>query len=57
MHSSQALEICRQFIEQIIYLRKENKNISVVLAARTFDINEDVALSSWIKSLDNECRK
>ena len=57
MHSSQALEICRQFIKQIIYLRKENKNISVVLAARTFDINEDVALSSWIKSLDNECRK
>lgn len=57
MHSSQALEICRQFIEQIIYLRKENKNISVVLAARTFDINEDIALSSWIKSLDNECRK
>ena len=30
MHSSQALEICRQFIKQIIYLRKENKNISVV---------------------------
>lgn len=57
MHSSQALEICRQFIKQIIYLRKENKNISVVLAARTFDINEDVALSSWIKSIDNECRK
>lgn len=57
MHSSQALEICRQFIKQIIYLRKENKNISVVLAARTFDINEDIALSSWIKSLDNECRK
>ncbi|PIT36520.1 hypothetical protein BHC43_10485 [Snodgrassella alvi] len=57
VHSCQALEICRQFVQSIIELRKKGINISVVLAARTFDMYEDIALSGWIESIDKECAK
>lgn len=50
-HSSNALEICRQLVRQLLSLRKEKIQISIVLASRDFDIQEDAALSSWISSL------
>lgn len=50
-HSSNALEICRQLVRQLLSLRQEKIQISIILASRDFDIQEDAALSSWISSL------
>ncbi|UNM97248.1 hypothetical protein MMG00_05185 [Ignatzschineria rhizosphaerae] len=44
-------------MRQIIYLQKDGKKISVVLASRSFDVNEDVALASWLDSIDKDCNK
>lgn len=55
-HSNNALEICKDFVRQIIHLRKEEKDISIVLASRDFDLHEDVSLSSWLKSIDEHLK-
>lgn len=52
-HSSNALDICREIVRQIIRLRKEGKDICIVLASREFDLNEDIALSSWLQSIND----
>ena len=53
-HSSNALDICREIVRQIIRLRKEGKDICIVLASREFDLNEDIALSSWLQSINDD---
>ncbi|WP_334324138.1 ATP-binding protein [Gilliamella apicola] len=53
-HSSNALEICRKMVDQVQRLRKEGKNISIVLASRDFDLNEDIALSKWLESVKKD---
>ncbi|MEQ5758841.1 hypothetical protein ABN351_05030 [Proteus mirabilis] len=53
-HSNNALNICREIVNQVINARKEGKDISIVLASRDFDLNEDIALSSWLKSINDD---
>lgn len=53
-HSNNALQVCQELVRQVLALRKEGVDISVVLACRGFDLDEDVALSSWVNELDNE---
>lgn len=53
-HSSNALDICREIVRQIIMLRDEGKDICIVLASREFDLNEDIALSSWLQSINDD---
>ena len=53
-HSSNALDICKKIVRQIIRLRKEGKDICIVLASREFDLNEDIALSSWLQSINDD---
>lgn len=55
-HSNNALEICKDFVRQIMYLRKEEKDISIVFASRDFDLHEDVSLSSWLKSIAEDLK-
>lgn len=52
-HSNNALDICREIVRQIIMLRDEGKDICIVLASREFDLNEDIALSSWLQSIND----
>lgn len=52
-HSNNALNICREVVNQVINLRKEGKDICIVLASRDFDLNEDIALSSWLESIND----
>ena len=52
-HSSNALDICREIVRQIIRLREEEKDICIVLASREFDLNEDIALSNWLQSIND----
>ncbi|MBL1320646.1 MAG: hypothetical protein COA63_006245 [Methylophaga sp.] len=53
-HSNNALQVCQQLVRQVLALRKEGMDVSIILACRNFDLDEDVALSSWIKGLDDE---
>ncbi|MGV2874019.1 hypothetical protein [Colwellia sp. E150_009] len=56
-HSNNALQVCQELVRQVLSLRKEGVDINIVMASRNFDISEDVALSSWINSLDNELKE
>ena len=53
-HSNNALEICRKMVDQVQRLRKEGKDISIVLASRDFELNEDIALSKWLESVKKD---
>ena len=53
-HSSSALQVCQQIAYQVIQLREDKYDISLVLACRDFDLNEDIQLQSWISSLNNK---
>lgn len=50
-HSNIALHICQELVRQTIALRKEGADISIILASRDFELNEDIALSSWLDSI------
>jgi hypothetical protein len=50
-HSNHSLDICRELVRQVINLRKDGKDVCIVLASRDFEINEDIALSSWLNSI------
>lgn len=52
-HSDEALNICQDLVRQIVELRRQNIDISLVFASRDFDIIEDVALNSWVKMMDD----
>ena len=56
-HSNNALQVCQELVRQVLALRKEGIDINVILACRDFDLDEDVALSSWISGLNNEVSK
>ena len=50
-HSNNALQVCQQMVRQVLSLREDGVDISIVMASRNFDVSEDVALSSWTNSL------
>ena len=56
-HSNIALQICQELVRQTIALRKEGADISIVLASRDFDLNDDIALSSWLKSISKSLQE
>lgn len=53
-HSNNALQVCQQIVRQVLALRKDGMDVSIILACRNFDLDEDVPLSSWIKGLGDE---
>lgn len=53
-HSNNALQVCQELVRQVLALRKEGVDISIILACRNFDLDEDIALSSWINGLGEE---
>lgn len=53
-HSSNALQICQEIANQVIQLKENGQDISLVLACRDFDLNEDPQLKHWISGLDDK---
>lgn len=53
-HSNNALQVCQELVRQVLSLRKGGIDVSIVLASRNFDLSEDVALSSWVASLEDD---
>ena len=53
-HSSISLQVCRDLMRQILNLRKDGLDISVVIASRNFDIEDDIALKNWVDSFKDD---
>ena len=54
-HSSTALDVCKELIQQAESInRHQNANISIVFAARTFDLENDKGLKSLFENSDQE---
>lgn len=51
VHSSNALQVCQELVRQVFALRYEGLDVSVILACRDFDLEEDIALSNWVREL------
>jgi hypothetical protein len=56
-HSDNALHVCHELVRQIISLRKSGTDICIIFASRDFDINEDIALSAWLSSIEEYLHK
>ncbi|MCP4613276.1 MAG: hypothetical protein GY845_31685 [Planctomycetes bacterium] len=59
-HSGDALGICKDIVHEVRSLRSMGKHISVALSCRTFDLEYDPEIKSWLgnqNQLGGPCRK
>jgi len=56
-HSDNALHVCQELVRQVISLRETGVDICIIFASRDFDINEDIALSAWLNSINDDLHK
>jgi len=50
-HSANALDVCKELVRQVQSLRQGGKRIAVVLCCRTFDLEHDPEIKSWLANL------
>lgn len=48
-HSSNAMEVCKEMMRQVINARQVHKNIRVIISCRTFDLNFDPEIRHWLE--------
>jgi len=48
-HSANALDVCKSLVLEVRNLRNLGKDIGVVLACRTFDLEHDPEIKDWLK--------
>jgi hypothetical protein len=53
-HSSNALDVCKEIINQVMSFRRDGKDIRVILSCRSFDLNFDVELKNWLEGKTKE---
>ncbi|MZK51418.1 hypothetical protein [Clostridium beijerinckii] len=55
-HSLDAMDVCKALIREVLSLRRIDKDIKVLIACRTFDLNHDPEIKNWltVQSKDNE---
>ena len=51
-HSADALEVCKEMMRQVLSFQRDGRNISIVLACRTFDLNNDKGIKEWLANKD-----
>ncbi len=49
-HSLNALEVCRALVKEVRHLRASGKEISVILACRTYDMQNDPEVAGWLRA-------
>ena len=47
-HSANAMDVCKELVRHLGSLRQGGKKISVVLSCRTFDLEHDPEIKSWL---------
>lgn len=53
-HSTVAMDVCKEMVRQVRSLRKAGKNISIVFACRTFDLENDPEIKNLFSVSDNQ---
>jgi hypothetical protein len=53
-HSTDALVVCRELLRQVFAFRREGRDIKAILACRTFDLEHDVGLRSWLDQMPKD---
>jgi len=48
VHSSNALDVCKELVRHIQFLQRDGKKITVVLSCRTFDLEHDPSIKNWL---------
>jgi hypothetical protein len=48
-HSANALEVCKELVREVKLLKRNGHHISVVLSCRTFDLQHDPEIKTWLK--------
>lgn len=48
MHSANALDVCKEMVRQVSSFRRDNRNISIVISCRTFDLENDPEIRYWL---------
>lgn len=54
VHSNNALDVCREVVRHIQFLKRDGKRITVVLSCRTFDLEHDPAIKNWLADTKKE---
>lgn len=49
-HSTNALNVCKELINQVLFLKRQGKNIKLVLSCRSFDLRYDPELKNWFEN-------
>lgn len=53
IHSSDSFEVCKELVNQILFLRSQNKDIRVILSCRSFDMKNDRRLETWLSNVQH----
>lgn len=51
-HSSNALEVCKQLVNEVQALRREGCDIRIIISCRTFDLKHDPEIRHWLDQKD-----
>ncbi|WP_430109648.1 hypothetical protein [Paenibacillus sp. B1-33] len=54
LHSSDSFEVCKELINQILLLKRQNRDIRVILSCRSFDMTNDRRLNNWLSNIKND---
>ncbi|MGE6610924.1 NACHT domain-containing protein [Peribacillus sp. NPDC076916] len=54
-HSANALDVCKEIINQVLFLKRQGKQIKLIVSCRSFDLKYDPELKNWFENkLDNQ---
>lgn len=46
-HSANALDVCKELINQVLFLKRQGKQINLIVSCRSFDLKYDPELKNW----------
>lgn len=55
-HSFNSLDVCKELIRQVLSLRRDDKDVRVVISCRSFDMDHDPELRNWLSGKDENSR-
>jgi hypothetical protein len=53
-HSAAAMNVCKELVRQVRSLRRDGKNIIIVFACRTFDLENDLEIKNLLSKSENQ---
>ncbi len=53
-HSHNALSTCKEIVKQALQLNRSGHDVSILIACRSFDIEDDQEISAWLENIDED---